>query len=117
MKDTRDIINERCNELWQRITGRLCDVDDEFTYCYTNYGEEDVLSEKFVWWLKGNAMFLQGQLDEHEGELMLGDFKRFCEVIGQTYIEKLVGKKLVTELITALEEEDYEINKLYGGDK
>lgn len=117
MKDTRDIINDRCNELWQKITGRLSDNDDDFEYAYTNYGDEDVLSDKFVYWLKGNAMFLQGQLDEHEGDLMLGDFKRFCEVIGQSYIEKLVGKKLVSDLVAALKEEDYEIDKLYGGDK
>ena len=117
MKDTRDIINDRCNELWQKITGRLCDKDDDFTCCYATYGDEEVFGDMFVWWLKGNAMFLQKQLDEHEGDLMLGDFKRFCEVIGQSYIEKLVGKKLVSDLVAALKEEDYEIDKLYGGDK
>lgn len=117
MKDTRDIINDRCNELWQKITGRLSDNEDDFTCCYASYDDEEVLSDMFAWWLKGNAMFVQGQLDEHEGDLMIGDFKRICEVIGQTYLEKLVGKKLINELITALKEEDYEINELYGGDK
>lgn len=117
MKDTRDIINDKCNELWQKITERVCDKDDSFEYCYASYDDEDVFSDKFEWWLKGNAMFLQGQLDDHEGDLMLGDFKRFCEVIGQSYIEKLVGKKLVNDLIQALKQEDHEINLLYGGDK
>ena len=117
MKDTRDIINDKCNELWQKVTERLMDKDDDFTYSYTSYDNEDVLSGEFAWWLKGNAMFLQGQLYEHEGDLMIGDFKRICEVIGQTYIENLVGKKLVNNLILALKEEDYEINELFGGDK
>lgn len=117
MKDTRDIINEKSNELWQKITNRLSDPDDDFEYCYTSYGDEDILGDKFAYWLKGNAMFLQGQLVEHEGDLMLGDFKRFCEVIGQTYVEKLVGKNLVNELCAALKLEDYEIDELYGGDK
>ena len=116
MKDTRDIINDRCNELRQKITGRLTDSEDDFTCCYASYGDEEVFSDKFEWWLKGNAMFLQGQLYEHEGELMLGDFKRFCEVIGKTYIEKLVGKRIVTDLVAALKEKDYELEKEFGGD-
>lgn len=117
MKDTRDIINAKCNELWQKVTERLCDKDDNFTYSYTSYDDKDVLSGEFAWWLKGNAMFLQGMLDEHEGDLMLEDFKRICEVIGQTYIENLVGEHLVYELREALKLEDREIDELYGGDK
>lgn len=118
MKDTRDMINAICNEMWQKITSRLNDQDDDFTYSYSHYDGMDVLSGKFVWWLKGNAMFLQHQLDENEGELTLEDFDRICEVIGKTYIQQLIGERIVDNLVKALKEEKYEIDRLYdGGDK
>ena len=116
MKNTRDIVYEKQRELWEKISDRLYDEDDDFTKCYAFYDNEDVLSDEFAWWIKGNAMFLQGQLEKHENDLMIGDFKRFCEVIGQTYIEKLVGKRIVNDLVTALKEKDYELEKEFGGD-
>lgn len=115
MNDTRDIINHICNEMWKKISLRLADPDDDFTYSYSNYDGEDVLSGKFVWWLKGNAMFLRHQFNEYEGNLTLEDFDRICEVIGKTYIQQLIGESVVDNLVKALKEEKYEIDRLYDG--
>ena len=115
MKDTRDMINDMVNQIWQDVTSRLCDKDDDFEYAYANYAGEDELISKFNWWIRGNAMYVQKALSDYETDLDAIKFTAICRAIGYTYISKLVGENKLRVLDDLLDRELEEINELYNG--
>lgn len=113
MKDTRDEINESVANIWQKVTERLNDPDDDFEYAYANYSGEDILASKFAWWLKGTAMFVQEELTRYESDISLYDLDLICSTIGETYLKYLIGENEIVHLRRLLVKEELEINELY----
>lgn len=113
MKDTRDEINEAVENIWQKVTDRVTDRDDDFEYAYANYNGEDVLASKFAWWVKGTAMFVQEELTRYESDMYLRDLDLICSAIGETYLKYLVGENEIVHLRCLLVREEREINELY----
>ena len=113
MRDTRDEINQSVNNIWQKVTARLSDPDDDFEYAYANYGGEDMLTSKFAWWLKGTAMFVQEEFTRYESDMDSHDLDLICSTIGETYLKYLVGENEIVHLRCELVREEREINELY----
>ena len=111
--DTRDQINETVLNIYETLTKRISDPEDDFSKGYSWYCGRDRMTMDLKDLVKGNARFFQEELDENEGHFMKRDFDNICYVLGRGFLAGLVGDSVITHLACLLEREDREIDELY----